>query len=328
MVMALAFWGRKSKEYMQQIMKLFPLEEIDTVVDACMGSGSFSRNISCRLADVKRIAIELDKSLVTMHQEIKNNSDKVIQKMLECSFSDELYLYCRRITREFNSEKASYDRIEIAFAELVLLYFSYNSMRGNVARRFDSYTKYDNEKKYNEAKYHLERVKNRFWLKAPSDVIDLSNKWQRLDIVNDSFINHTDLWENEKCWIYIDTPYELHKRGIIEEKVHNSGNLGYDVDMSTEEHELFVSRIIQYVTEEKLHAKMMICTNYELDEKGQIIVPKNDRYARLLEYGFTRKLIEYKACSNTYICTENSEGGAKRKRHRKIEAVYINYKTI
>ena len=81
MVMALAFWGRKSKEYMQQIMKLFPLEEIDTVVDACMGSGSFSRNISCRLADVKRIAIELDKSLVTMHQEIKNNSDKVIQKM-------------------------------------------------------------------------------------------------------------------------------------------------------------------------------------------------------------------------------------------------------
>ena len=197
--MALAFWGRKSKEYMQQLLQLFPLEEIDTVVDACMGSGSFSRNISCQLVGVKRIAFELDKSLMTMHQEIKSNADKVLEKILECSFTDELYLYCRRITREFNSGKTSYDRIEIAFAELVLLYFSYNSMRGNVARRFDSYTKYDNERKYNEAKYHLEHIKNRFWLKAPSDIIDLNSKWQRLDIVNDSFMNHTDLWENEKC---------------------------------------------------------------------------------------------------------------------------------
>lgn len=326
--MALAFWGRKSKEYMRQILKLYPADEIDTVVDACMGSGSFSKNISCQMDGVQRIAFELDKSLATMHQEIKNNADKVIDRMLACDFTDELYLYCRKITREFNHGKSSYDKTEIAFAELVLLYFSYNSMRGNVPRRLDSYTKYGDEKKYIETKIHLEHIKERFQLKAPGDIIDLYEKWQRLDIINDSFLNHVDLWENRKNWIYIDTPYEPHKRGIKEERGHKHENRGYDVDMSIEEHELFISKIIQYVRENRLRAKLMICTNYEVDDKGKVIVPANDRYARLLEYGFTRKLIENKASSNSYICTESKEEGAKRKRHRKIEAVYINYTTM
>lgn len=326
--MALAFWGRKSREYMQQILKLYPADEIDTIVDACMGSGSFSKNISCQMTGVKRIGFELDRSLATMHQEIRNNAGNVIDKMLACDFTDELYLYCRQITREFNHGKSNYGRAEIAFAELVILYFSYNSMRGNVPRRFDSYTKYEDEKKYREAKIHLEHVKERFRLKAPSDVIDLHEKWQRLDIIHDSFLNHTDLWENEKNWIYIDTPYEPHKRGIREERIHKSENLGYDVDMSIAEHELFIAKIIKYVRADRLRAKLMICTNYEMDDRGKIIVPGDDRYARLLEYGFTRKLIEHKACSNTYISTENSEGGARRKRHRKVEAVYINYKVM
>lgn len=326
--MALLFWGRKSKEYMEEILKLYPEDEVHTIVDACMGSGSFSRNISCQMDNVERIAFELDQSLCTLHQVIKNDAWGLIEKVLDSTFSDELYLHCRRITREYNVGNNNYSGLEIAFAELVILYFSYNSMRGNVPRRYDSYLKYDDEKKHNEVRGRLRHMIERFQLKAPSDIICLSERWQELEIVHDSFLNHTDLWENEKCWIYIDTPYELHKRGIDETKNWKCSYLGYDVDMTKEDHEQFISEVIKMSEECRLKAKMIICTNYEIDDKGNVIIPQNDLYSRLTEYGFKRVLVENKHSSKPHISTQEDGKVARQRRRKKVEAVYINYKTI
>lgn len=323
--MAIAFWGRKSKEYMQEILKLYPAGKLDTVVDACMGSGSFSRNISCQLDGVRRIAFDFDRSLVTMHQVIKNEPDALIQMMIDFRFTEEQYIYYRKITREYDCGSDSYDSLQIAFAELVLLYFSHNSMRGNVPRRFDSYLKYEDKKKYAEAKSRLDRIKTRFALRAPSDIIDLNDKWQQLEIGYDNFMSRTDLWKDAGTWIFIDPPYELYKRGIKEREGKCYKHCGYDVDMTAQDHELFISQLAAMYEEGMLKAKMVICTNYEMDSDGEIIIPEKDRYSKLLDYGFTRVKIENKACSNSHMSTDEDSDVAKNVRRRKMEVVYINY---
>lgn len=326
--MALVFWGRKSKVYMQEILKLYPAEKVDIIIDACMGSGSFSKHVACKIVGVQRQAFEIDRSLAKMHQVIKENASELISQMLECQFSEELYLKSRKVTREYNLGSGEYKDIDIAFAELILLYYSYNGMRGNVPRRFDSYLKYDDARKYNQSKKRLESMKTRFQLRAPGDIYDLSDCWQDLKIVNDSFLNHTELWKNPRAWIYIDTPYELHKRGVYGAKAKEGSHWGYDYDMSQEEHEQFIESIIQFSDKKQLKAKMMICTNYEVNDKGEILIPSGDLYSRLIVCGFKRVFIENKACSNTYISTANKDEGARRKRHRKVETVYINYETL
>ncbi len=325
--MAIAYWGRKSKEYMQEILKLYPMEEVDTVVDACMGSGSFSENVSCQLTNVKCIGIELDRGIYILHKVIKEQYEELLDKMITCNYNEEFYFECRRKTREFNHGKGEYSEVEIALAELVILFFSYNGMRGNTPRRFDSYKKHQGaEKKKNEMK--LKNVYDRFFMRAPGNIVSIHSKWQRLHLIYGSFMDYKEFWENPKAWIFIDPPYELSKRGIEEHRIKDGVYLGYDCDMCLEEHDKFINALYHYYRENRLQAKMMICTNYELDESGKMHIPANDRYSKLLDIGFVRMTIQNKACSNTYYSTEEKGEGTKKRRHRKIEVVYINYRTI
>ena len=104
---------------------------------------------------------------------------------------------------------------------------------------------------------------------------------------------------------------------------------GYDVDMSLQQHERFISEIAYRYENNRLIANMMICTSYEIDDKGNIIIPDNDRYSQLLKYGFRFVEIRRRAASNYHESTENVEKGkVKKERRKKMEVVYINYETI
>lgn len=324
--MAIAYWGRKSQRYMQQILKLYPLDEIDTVVDACMGSGSFSENISCQMIGVNRIGIELDRGVYVLHKVIRNQYEKLLEMILEYNYSEASYGVCRKKIRDYNQGKDEIDEVEIAFAELVILFFSYNSMRGNTPRRFDSFQKYNGERR-NMLERKLKSVHDRFFLKAPGDIASLHLKWQQLQLIYGNFMEYEYLWKNPKVWIFIDTPYELCKRGIDEYETTKKNGLGYDCDMRSCDHDKFISRLEQLYKINELKAKMIICTNYDADELGNMIIPADDRYSRLLELGFIRKAIENRPCSNIYYSTEDKNKGMCKKRHRKIEVVYINYCT-
>ena len=91
-----------------------------------------------------------------------------------------------------------------------------------------------------------------------------------------------------------------------------------------------IYRIESYKYENnKLHAKMIICTSYEIDDNGQLIIPDNDRYSLLLKFGFRLVEIRKRSASNYYESTENvGKGTVEKKRRKKMEVVYINYEII
>lgn len=328
--MSLPYWGRKNKGYMSEILGLHPNTHISVVVDACMGGGSFSENISCQLKNVERIAFELDKGVYILHKVIKEQYEVLIDKMIQMQYSEKIYKSSRKIIDDVNSGSEQYPEIEVAIAELVLLYFSHNSMRGNTPRRLDSYKKYESQSDKVKHKHALEAMVNRFYLKAPGTIVGLHEKWQRLQLLQDDFMNHMDLWENPEAWIFIDPPYELSKRGIDEASLKNTNRrFGYDVDMSLQAHERLISEIAYKYENYRLVANIMICTSYEVDAKGNIIIPDDDRYNQLLKYGFRLVEIKRRVASNYYESTENVEKGTtKKKRRKKVEVVYVNYETI
>lgn len=328
--MSLPYWGRKSKEYMNEILNLYPDANISVFVDACMGGGSFSENISCQMNNVERIAFELDRGVYILHKVIKEQCDVLIDKVLNFQFNENVYVNCRKIINEVNADTKEYEEIDVALAELVLLYFSHNNMRGNTPRRLDSYKKYKDKKEQVKRKHALEVIVNRFYLKAPGNMVGLHEKWQKLQLFNDNFLNYMDLWENPEAWIFIDPPYEFSKRGIDEGRTENSNRkFGYDIDMSLQEHERFLSEIGYKYENNKLHANMIICTSYEIDDNGQLIIPDNDRYSLLLKFGFRLVEIRKRSASNYYESTENvGKGTVEKKRRKKMEVVYINYETI
>ena len=90
---------------------------------------------------------------------------------------------------------------------------------------------------------------------------------------------------------------------------------------------MLISRVIDKSTDNSLKAAMMIATNYEVDNEGAIIVPGNDRYSKLLNYGFTMISMKKKGASYSYTSFDNNEPGvAEKKRRKKMEVLYINYK--
>ena len=325
--MSIPYWGRKSNKYMQRILGLFPKDEVHVVVDACMGSGSFSESISCQMEGVERLSFELDKGVYIMHKVIREQLGELLDRMMKVQFSEELYESCRAKINRVLAGDSHYEEVDIALAELILLYFSHNSMRGTHARKYDSYKKHEKKEEQERNRYTLRKIFDRFYLKAPGDIVFLHSKWQRLNIIHDDFRNHKDLWENDRAWIYIDMPYELSKRGLNESHEKMVGHYGYDVDMTVEDHEKFIQCISDMYEENRLRAKMIVCTNYEVDEFGHVIIRLGDRYSRLLNCGFRRIIIDEKACSNPYISTEQKTGAVKKK-HRKVEVVYINYEIV
>lgn len=324
--MSIPYWGRKDETYNSQVLKLYPDRNIHTIIDCCMGSGGFSNGVSSGLNIEKKIAMEIDPGVCALHRVIKNKPFELIDGISTIKYSPELFWDCRNVITLYNAGKISMYDVDVAKAEMILLYFSHNAMRMR-PRNLESYKKHTDKDMRYRCESALLTTADRIFLKAPTDIMRLNEKWQDIEILNTDFMDHTYYWNDERAWIYIDPPYELSKRGIKENTKVVNGKYGYDFDFSRQQHEMLISRVIDKSTDNSLKAAMMIATNYEVDNEGAIIVPGNDRYSKLLNYGFTMISMKKKGASYSYTSFDNNEPGvAEKKRRKKMEVLYINYK--
>ena len=317
----LPYYGGKDEENLSPTVQLCPEEQIDTFVDCCFGSGNVTRTIPCEMLGVKKVGIELDRGVFALHSQIKEDVYALIAQIKTMRNSEELYLDNKRKLEEYVEGSEEYSRLEIAATELMVLAFSINSMRAQW-RNKDFYKKHTLEEKRDRAKKTAEAFDNRFYEKIPIILLDLSEAWKELKLINGSFFDYTHYWEQEGTVCYLDLPYELKKRGI---KQNRKKGAGYMKDMTQDEHEKFISEVCRRVKGGNLRGKLMICTNYEIDDTGKLVIEPDDLYSELLKYGFRMVVTQRKESSE--IIRKNSRHDSKRRR-KKAEVLFVNYENI
>lgn len=319
--MRLPYFGGKEEENLHHTVQLCPEEQIDTFVDCCFGSGNVTRTIPCEMLGVKKVGIELDRGMFALHSQIKKDVYALIDKIKTMKNGEESFLVNKRKLEEYVEGSEKYSMIEIAAAELFVLAFSYNSMRSQW-RNADFYKKHTSDAERDKAKKTAEAFHNRFYEKIPIILLDLNVAWQELNLINGNFFDYTHYWDQIGTLCYLDLPYELKKRGI---KQKQKKGAGYMKDMTQVEHEKFIGEVCRKAKEGHLSGWLMICTNYEIDETGELIIEANDLYTELLKCGFRMVVTERKESSE--IIRKNSHHDRK-KRRKKDEVIFINYSNI
>lgn len=321
--MKLPYYGSKDAKNLHVTMQILPERPIYKFVDSCFGSGNVTRTIPGEMLGVKKIGIELDRGMVALHSQIKEDVYALIRRISYMENNEQNYLQYKSMLEKYVAGSAEYNKLEIAAAELMVMTFSFNSMRG-VWRNKDFYKKHTQEEKREKGRKTVEAFENMFYEKIPMILLDLQDCWEELELINDDFINHMHYWEENGTLCYLDLPYELIKRGITSQD--RKKDAGYMKDMTQAEHEKFIGEVCKKSDAGNLRADMMICTNYEVDENtGRLIVDPTDLYANLLKHGFRMVVTEYKNSSE--IIRKNSKQDNK-KRRVKAEVIFINYKDI
>ena len=321
--MKLPYYGSKDEKNLHLTMQILPERPLNRFVDCCFGSGNVTRTIPGEMQGVKKVGIELDKGMYTLHSQIRDDVCSLINIMKNIENTEKEYLKYKSILEKYVDNLQDYESLDIAVAELMVLSFSINSMRGNW-RDTEAYRKHTQEEKRHKAKKTMEGFESRFYEKIPIVLFDLNDCWQDLELINGNFMDYTHFWEEKGTLCYLDLPYELKKRGITNQE--RKKNAGYMQDMTQLEHEQFISEVCRKAKDDNLYADLMICTNYEVDEiTDKLIVEPDDLYINLLKYGFRMVVIERKESSE--IIRKNSKQDTK-KRRLKAEVIFINYKDI
>ncbi len=318
----LRYYGRKGGEYLSRVEQILPEEGVNVMADCCFGSGNFTLNISCEMNNVKQIGFELDRSLYTLHSVIKSSQVFELTDRIKDVLRDEKYYRnCETLVRNYNERIESYSDIDIALAELVMIYFSINN--GRTQRRNPySYKKYTmGSSKRNDSRVQIQQMESRFYYRVPADIYDIHVAWQEVEIYNDDFRNHyEELFTDEGTFLFIDPPYLLDKRGRKRES--KAIKAGYDMDWELKDHEDFVGKLMEYSRGGSLRAKVMICSNFEIDDEDRLIGLEDDPYTVLIkEAGFRMVVVQKRYTSEV----KKQSGGHKK---RKVEVVYINYDNI
>lgn len=158
----------------------------------------------------------------------------------------------------------------------------------------------------------------------PIELIEKNYKWKKIQLFNDDCMNHIEKWGANENFIFIDPPYLPNKRGLKERNDKKPVNRGYLEDMSADDHNILIDKIIKT---SNAGAKCMICSNFEIDDRGNLIGVADDPYTKLLQHGF--RMVVVKKCYSTAIITEkNIKSPVKQKKKPKVEVVYINYRNI
>lgn len=316
------YYGSKNDKNMSVTAQILPERDFDTFVDCCFGSGNVTRRIPGEMLGVHKIGIELDRGMYNLHSQIKEDVLALINRIASMENSEQEYIKNKSMLEKCINGSTEFTRLDIAAAELMVLAFSINSMRA-AWRNKDFPLKYQQYDKRDRAQKVIETFNNKFYEKLPVALLDLSECWKDLELINGDFMDYTSFWEKAGTFCYLDLPYELKKRGV---KQDSKKDAGYMIDMSQSDHEKFISEVCKKVIQGKLKADLMICTNYEIDDMtGNIIVEPDDLYINLLKQNFRMVVTERKESSE--IIRKNSSQD-KKKRKIKAEVVYINYKNI
>ena len=198
--MSIPYWGRKDEVYNSQVLKLYPDRNIQTIIDCCMGSGGFSSGVSSGLNIEKKIAMEIDPGVCALHRVIKNKPFELLDCISTIKYSPELFWDCRNVISLYNAGKISMYDVDVAKAEMILLYFSHNAMRMR-PRDLESYKKHTDENMRYRCESALLTTADRIFLKAPTDIMRLNEKWQDIEILNTDFMDHTYYWNENINYI-------------------------------------------------------------------------------------------------------------------------------
>lgn len=324
--MASRYYGGKSEKYVESILPLLPDDGIHRFVDCFFGMGNATRQIPCRMINTKVVAYEKERGLYTLHEVIK---DDVLLEELKGKINDvvntkDYFQHSMDIIKAYNSRENDFSKVDVALAELVAIRFSRNSARNS----------YRNPKSYEGRGYDvmtmtkkrrvLESICEKFYNQMPLELMEMNYKWKNIQLFNDDCMNHIEKWGSNENFIFIDPPYLPNKRGLKEKNDKKPVNRGYLEDMSADEHNIMIDKIIKT---SNAGAKYMICSNFEIDDRGNLIGVTDDPYTRLLQHGF--RMVVVKKCYSTAIITEkNIKSPVKQKKKPKVEVVYINYTNI
>lgn len=316
----LTYFGAKNRKYLDFLIQILPEEKPKHIIETCMGSGSFTQHISSGIKDVKKTAIELDKGMFALHSQIKQDADILIKNIKNLANKEEVYYEKKQMIADYLEGKTEYSNLDIAVAELYTLVFSFNFMRGSW-RSNTNYLKYEDPMRRMKAKRSMEAFESILHFHMPLVLCELYEKWQNVNLIHGSFMDYKHMWKDEKALIFLDLPYQYSKRGVKDSRK----TAGYMVEMTDEQHNEFISEVIRFKEEGTLKAKMMICTNYTLNENGEIIISKDDLYCQLLKHGF--RLVQVQEKSSSEIIRKTSLDG-KKMRQKKMEVVLVNYLDI
>ena len=319
------YFGGKTDDNIDITYSLLPQKEFDKFVDMNLGSGNVTRNIACEMGNIERLAIEKDITIFTMHTCIRNNPIQLIEAIRKLKNDAETFNRMKKIVDDCIKNGEVIDEIEVAAATIYTICFSYNNMRSQYRHAKYKHLDFDNVLRQKEESC-MRAFETVFYEKMPMVIMDLSEAWQGVQILNDDFMKHLYFLEEEGTVCYLDPPYELHKRGIP--KGQKRKNAGYLVDMEQQAHERMVEEIIRLHKENKLKASVMICTNYSVDSDENLIIEPDDLYATLLQYGFRMVVVEIKGSSEVIRKQTIDTTEPKKQKKRKAEVIYINYRDI
>lgn len=326
MYKGITYWGKKGGEYLKALFQILPAGKLRRIVEVCMGSGTFSANVSGGYGEVEKTAIEIDKGVYALAKCIQQRPFELLERIKNTEYSEEVCLKSIQLLQEVKRGKVV-DELDLAQAEYAALCMSRNSQR-MVARKQDSYKKHTDVKQAKRSKRDLERQHHNFYRDAPRVVWECNKAWQELQIIDGDFMDYPEYWfEGENTLIFADVPYQYSDRGISGRK---SSSTGYIYDWKDEKHYEFLKFVTQKVPEDGKRSRIIICANFERDtdgklfkrgEKDERIEMKDDLYNQiLLAAGFRMVAIQNKFSSE-------AEKKSQKKKN-KVEVVYINYNDI
>ena len=312
------YYGRKTEANLLNTISLLPAKPIDCVVDCCFGSGNFSRLVGTQIGCERVIGYEKEIALYTLHMQIRDNIDNLVEALKRLPQKEEIYNKCQDIVNAANKGVYEYSDLAVAVAENYIIYNSRNNnrlcIRGN-----ESFKKYQNYAERFHSKLEVDRIFRGFYTKNLVNLYGLSKDWENIELINKDFRKDLDCYlGKENHFLYIDPPYLWNKRGkgkCCAQKVEKNKS-EYLEDWCDEDH----LKLIDFLKHEKV-TPIMICSNFELDENERVVGLQEDPYTELLRHGWSMYITEIKHSSRIL-----SEEGQIRK--KKAEVVYVNYDPI
>lgn len=320
------YWGKKGRKYLGIFFQILPAGRLKHIIEVCMGSGTFSANVSGGFEAARKTAIEIDSGVCALARCIQKRPFEILDRIQNTEYSEDV---CRRSIQLLNEVKMGkkVEELELAQAEYAALYMSRNSQR-MAPRKLDSYKKQPDEKKAKKSKTDLERQKHNFYRDASKVVWECNKAWKELEIIEDDFMNYPEYWcGGDETLVFADVPYQYADRGISGRKTNDTG---YIYDWDDDKHSEFLRFVTQAAAEGQKKSRIIVCASYERDESGKLfkrglrntrIELRDDIYNQiLLAEGFRMVVIMDKF---------SSECGRKSlKKKIKAEVVYINYRDI
>ncbi len=314
-----AYWGNKGGAYLEELFQLLPKSKMQHIVETCMGSGTFSSNISGEYGDIKATAIEKDRGVYLLNKCIKERPIELFEKLKEIQYTKEFYDDSHKKIIDCLNGSEKYEELEIAQAEYAILMMSFNAMR-NSYRSLESYMKISDSKEQERRRKVLERMKNNCFRNMGEIIMGNNFAWKNLDIIHGDFMEYSEFWtEGKETLVFADVPYELSKRNATKKKK----GTGYMVDWNENDQNKFLEFVEQMQVNDNT-SRIIICANFEVDENGELKGLKEDTYnKKLLALGFRLVVVLEKFTSE--IKHKNSKLKEKKK---KVEVVYMNYTDI